>query len=68
MTETQLRAKIAYCEVLATKHMRLRRFFRDKVQEHRADLNRMTNPLEVIREVMRSPYIKYGPDCADPPS
>ena len=55
VTESKLRAKIAYCETLRGKHLRLACFFRTKLAEYQEDLDRMAinNPTSVWHEDVR---------------
>ena len=48
MTESKLRAKIAYAEILRGKHLRLACFFRTKLAEYQEDLNRMKETLSLM--------------------
>ena len=48
MTESKLRAKIAYAEILRGKHLRLACFFRTKLAEYHEDLERMQETLSLM--------------------
>ena len=51
MTESKLRAEIAYCEVLEAKHLRLSLFFNAKITDLKQDLWR-------IQYTLRIPYFR----------
>ena len=48
MTETKLRAEIAYCVLLRAKHHRLAWYFADKIAEYQEDLARMEEILSLM--------------------
>ena len=42
MTESQLHARIEYCQTLQAKHKRLETYFRARMEEYREDLDRLS--------------------------